>query len=174
MALVNYAINPAIVLPVLLVYVLIEGLFLTANLVKIPEGGWVALLMAAAVAAVNTVWWYGQKQVHDWRQARTLSSSQCFTRGPINHPASPAAYNIAAAAGAGGREKRDEMAGSSTDDSRAMEMPTIKAISTPSLGSKGSKLMVHKGNTPAGGLAAAGVGGPFLETWWMGKKPLSR
>jgi len=169
-ALVNYAINPAIVLPVLLFYVLIEGLFLSANLVKIPEGGWVALLMAAAVAAVKYVWWYGQKQVHSWRQAHTLSSSQCFTRGPINHHASPAAYDIATAAGAGGREKSDEVAGVSVNGSRAVDMPTIKAISTPSLGVKGSKLMVHKGSTPAG----AAVGGPFLETWWMGEKPLSR
>jgi KUP system potassium uptake protein len=35
----------------------LEGLFLSSTIIKIPEGGWVTILIAAAVASINLVWW---------------------------------------------------------------------------------------------------------------------
>jgi KUP system potassium uptake protein len=41
---------------VLVLYTFIELSFLTANLIKFPEGGWVSLLIGSALAAVMYVW----------------------------------------------------------------------------------------------------------------------
>jgi KUP system potassium uptake protein len=35
----------------------LEGLFLSSNIIKIPEGGWVTIMIAVFVASINLVWW---------------------------------------------------------------------------------------------------------------------
>lgn len=46
-----------------------EGLFLSSCLTKIPEGGWVALLIGGILASVQITWWYGSSMRRNWHQA---------------------------------------------------------------------------------------------------------
>lgn len=55
--LVVWGLAPWLVLPFLGFFAAIEGLFLSANLIKVPEGGWVALMIAALVASMKLIWW---------------------------------------------------------------------------------------------------------------------
>jgi K+ transporter len=49
--------SPLLVAPFVIVFAAIEGLLLSANVVKIPEGGWVALLIAFVVCSLKLIWW---------------------------------------------------------------------------------------------------------------------
>ncbi|MFD1872812.1 KUP/HAK/KT family potassium transporter [Hymenobacter bucti] len=49
-------VTPPLIVLFVLVYGLIEGAFLVANLVKFPHGGWVSLAIGAALMAVMYVW----------------------------------------------------------------------------------------------------------------------
>ncbi|KAG1655477.1 hypothetical protein FOA52_008672 [Chlamydomonas sp. UWO 241] len=40
-------------------YVIVDGTFLSATLIKVPSGGWVALVIAAVVMTIMLVWWGG-------------------------------------------------------------------------------------------------------------------
>lgn len=42
-------------------YLLIEGMFLTANIVKIPHGGWMTLLISVIFILIMWVWYRGRK-----------------------------------------------------------------------------------------------------------------
>lgn len=51
------------------VFLPVELLFLYANLHKVPEGGWIALLLGGMVAAIMTIWLLGEKikaRFADW------------------------------------------------------------------------------------------------------------
>jgi KUP system potassium uptake protein len=49
------------VVAVMTPFVLIELVFLTANLFKLDDGGWVALLIAAIMLMIMLVWWRGSE-----------------------------------------------------------------------------------------------------------------
>jgi KUP system potassium uptake protein len=49
------------VVAVMTPFVLIELVFLTANLFKLDDGGWVALLIAAIMLTIMLVWWRGSE-----------------------------------------------------------------------------------------------------------------
>src|SRR5690606_16129608 len=44
-----------------LVYLFIEGVFLTGNAAKITHGGWFTILLAAIVFTVMLVWWWARR-----------------------------------------------------------------------------------------------------------------
>jgi KUP system potassium uptake protein len=48
-------------IPLLMVFFALDGAYLAANLTKIPEGGWVPLLMALAIFTLLTTWSKGRK-----------------------------------------------------------------------------------------------------------------
>jgi KUP system potassium uptake protein len=50
-----------IVIPMLVIFLLIEGSFLVANLVKFLEGGWITLLVATTLLTVMFVWYRARK-----------------------------------------------------------------------------------------------------------------
>jgi len=50
-------------------FLLVEGLFLAANLTKIPHGAWLPLLIAAAVFTVLTTWQRGRQLVTERRDS---------------------------------------------------------------------------------------------------------
>ncbi len=54
-------VNRLIIASLLLVYLLIEGSFLVANLRKFMHGGWVSLLLGLIMIAVMLIWYYGSR-----------------------------------------------------------------------------------------------------------------
>src|SRR5690606_15415424 len=44
-------------------FVIIDYSFFTANLVKIPQGGWFTLVVGAAMFAIMTTWWRGRTEM---------------------------------------------------------------------------------------------------------------
>ena len=45
------------IVAVLVVYILIEGAFLAANMLKFTHGGWVSVLIASVIAMVMIIWY---------------------------------------------------------------------------------------------------------------------
>ena len=46
----------------LLPYLTIEGAFFTANLLKVPEGGWFSVCIAAGLSVFSVIWIWGSAQ----------------------------------------------------------------------------------------------------------------
>jgi K+ transporter len=74
--LIVWDLHPAWAALWLLVYLPLECAFLSATLVKVVSGGWVALVVAAVVSSINIIWWWGcrvkamglrDKQVGTWQ-----------------------------------------------------------------------------------------------------------
>lgn len=72
---VTWDIHPCLILLFLVVYLPLECLYLSATLVKIPSGGWVALVVAATVSSVKMTWWYGQKMKGQHTAKNKVSSN---------------------------------------------------------------------------------------------------
>ncbi len=51
----------AVVIPLLLLFVFIEGCFLLANLLKFMDGGWITLLIASSLIIIMFVWYRARK-----------------------------------------------------------------------------------------------------------------
>jgi KUP system potassium uptake protein len=51
----------AVVIPLLLLFVFIEGCFLLANLLKFMDGGWITLLIASSLILIMFVWYRARK-----------------------------------------------------------------------------------------------------------------
>lgn len=56
---VKWNLSLLMVIPFCLLFTLIEGVFLSANLFKVPSGGWFPLAVAIAVCIIMSVWWSG-------------------------------------------------------------------------------------------------------------------
>ncbi|KAG2497281.1 hypothetical protein HYH03_004865 [Edaphochlamys debaryana] len=48
-----------LVVPFGVFFLVLEGGFLSANMVKVPNGGWFSLAVSAAVSYIMTIWWAG-------------------------------------------------------------------------------------------------------------------
>jgi KUP system potassium uptake protein len=55
--------HPVAVLMVIIPFLVLDGAFFTANVLKIFQGGWVPAAAAAAVAAIMTIWIAGRKRL---------------------------------------------------------------------------------------------------------------
>jgi KUP system potassium uptake protein len=64
-AIVVWRLHPVIVLPIFLIFITLDGLFLSALLVKVPEGAWFTLMLTAILSIVVFVWRYGKE--NQWR-----------------------------------------------------------------------------------------------------------
>eukprot|EP00879_Flechtneria_rotunda_P016144 GHRR01016888.1.p1 GENE.GHRR01016888.1~~GHRR01016888.1.p1 ORF type:complete len:883 (+),score=297.21 GHRR01016888.1:1137-3785(+) len=60
--LMTWNLHPAIVALFLCVYLPLEGACLSATLVKIPSGGWVAILVAVILSSIKLTWWWGSSK----------------------------------------------------------------------------------------------------------------
>lgn len=59
-------------------FLVIDGAFLLANIVKIPDGGWVPLLLGAVIFAVMTTWRMGVHTVANLMKTKTTSWDEFF------------------------------------------------------------------------------------------------
>ena len=66
--------------PVFALFGLVELIFLSANLLKIVEGGWFPILVAALVFAVMGTWWRGRRLLAEQRARDSMPLSQ-FVEG---------------------------------------------------------------------------------------------
>ena len=66
----------AIAVPVFAVFGLVDLTFLSANLLKIAEGGWFPIVVAALVFAMMGTWWRGRRLLAEQRARDALPLSQ--------------------------------------------------------------------------------------------------
>src|SRR5689334_7997062 len=62
----------ALAVPVFAAFGIVDLTFLSANLLKIAEGGWFPILVAAVVFAVMTTWWRGRRRLAELRARDAL------------------------------------------------------------------------------------------------------
>jgi len=62
----------AVALPVFAFFAIIDLTFLSANLLKIAEGGWFPVLAAAVVFAIMSTWWRGRRMLAEERARATM------------------------------------------------------------------------------------------------------
>ena len=67
-------------------FLLLDLIFLSANLLKIVEGGWVPILVAAIMFAVMSTWWRGRRILAERRAAETLPLSTFVDSMKPGHP----------------------------------------------------------------------------------------
>ncbi|GAX79004.1 hypothetical protein CEUSTIGMA_g6444.t1 [Chlamydomonas eustigma] len=56
---VKWRVSIFLVVPFFILFFCIEGIFLSANLFKVPAGGWFTLVVAFVVASIMFIWWAG-------------------------------------------------------------------------------------------------------------------
>lgn len=61
-AIIVWRLHPALVLAVWLPFVMLDGLYLTSALTKVPDGAWFTLLLAVLLASFFTLWRYGKEK----------------------------------------------------------------------------------------------------------------
>jgi KUP system potassium uptake protein len=66
-------------------FLLIDLVFLSANLLKIVEGGWFPIAIAAAVFTLMSTWWIGRRNLTEIRAAETLPLATFLES--LKHPA---------------------------------------------------------------------------------------
>jgi len=76
--------NAALVLPVCVVFLMVDVVFFAANLLKIAQGGWIPLTFGAIVFLLMTTWRTGMDAVHQKLDAMTESASEFFARLSTN------------------------------------------------------------------------------------------
>lgn len=71
--------HPLLILPFLLVFGLIEGVYLSAVLNKVPQGGWVPFVIAAFFVVIMFSWNYGRQIKYKYLTERKVSSEDLHT-----------------------------------------------------------------------------------------------
>jgi KUP system potassium uptake protein len=79
--------NPLLVIGVVGFFLIIDSAFLGANLVKIPNGGWFPLVVAALIFIVMTTWKRGSTLVFTYEQDMEMSLEELLKRLRENPPA---------------------------------------------------------------------------------------
>jgi KUP system potassium uptake protein len=74
-------------IPVFGFFLLIDLTFLSSNLLKIVEGGWFPILVAAIVFATMATWWRGRRLLAEQRARDALPLAQFVDRLKPDHPA---------------------------------------------------------------------------------------
>jgi KUP system potassium uptake protein len=65
-----------VAVPVLVVFGLVDLTFLSANLLKIAEGGWFPIIVAAVVFTIMMTWWRGRRRLAELRARDALPLRQ--------------------------------------------------------------------------------------------------
>lgn len=68
------------------IFLIIDLSFWTANIVKLPHGGWVPLALAAFIFTLMTTWWRGRKILSDRLQVSALPDELFVSSVEINPP----------------------------------------------------------------------------------------
>lgn len=84
--LVAWGLHPLLVVAFLVLYVGIEGAFLSANLLNIPNGGWFSITMAAIIAAITGL--------HIWGTSAKAAARKRCVRAARYETHCPAALGI--------------------------------------------------------------------------------
>ncbi|GLI60245.1 hypothetical protein VaNZ11_002289 [Volvox africanus] len=58
-----WGVSLLLLLPFLLLFLVVEGAYWSANIIKVPEGGWFTLAVALGVAFIMLVWWAGSRRL---------------------------------------------------------------------------------------------------------------
>src|SRR5207244_607169 len=66
----------AVAVPLFAVFGLVDLTFLSANLLKIAEGGWFPIVVAALVFAVMATWWRGRRVLAELRARDAMPLAQ--------------------------------------------------------------------------------------------------
>src|SRR5713101_6223782 len=77
----------ALVVPVFAVFGLVDLTFLSANLLKIAEGGWFPIVVAALVFTIMATWWRGRRLLAELRARDGMQLSQFVDTLPPDRPA---------------------------------------------------------------------------------------
>jgi KUP system potassium uptake protein len=77
----------AVAVPVFAVFALVDLTFLSANLLKIAEGGWFPIVVAALVFAIMATWWRGRRVLAERRARDALQLGDFVTAIKPDHPA---------------------------------------------------------------------------------------
>ncbi len=75
--------KPYFALPLLAIFFLVDGAYLSANLTKVPDGGWFPLLIGAIVFTFLTTWARGRKLMRD-RMAEVALPIEIFAKSAHN------------------------------------------------------------------------------------------
>ena len=78
-AMIVWKLSALIVLPIFLVFIALDGAFLSAALVKVPQGAWFTLLLACLLSAVFILWRFGKEQQWKAEAADRFSPSRLVT-----------------------------------------------------------------------------------------------
>ncbi len=67
-ALLVWRLNSLVVLSGFIAFAALDGVFLSSALVKVPDGAWFTLLLAALLSSIFILWRFGKEQ--QWRAER--------------------------------------------------------------------------------------------------------
>ena len=76
----------SLAVPVFAVFGLVDLMFLGANLLKIVEGGWFPIVVAALVFAVMATWWRGRRMLAEKRARDAMPLREFVTALKADHP----------------------------------------------------------------------------------------
>jgi KUP system potassium uptake protein len=76
----------ALAVPVFAVFGLVDLTFLSANMLKIVEGGWFPILVAVVVFTIMSTWWRGRRILAERRARETLPLSAFLDSIKPDHP----------------------------------------------------------------------------------------
>lgn len=98
-ALIVWQIPSYIVLFVWLVFALFDGTFISASVIKVPDGAWFTLVLAVVLSAVFVLWRFGKER--QWRAEASdrFPPSQLLSLQPSTEVGSPATINFTDAFG---------------------------------------------------------------------------
>ncbi|SPQ20721.1 f16ec11b-d533-4d9e-af35-b0c204aaa9e6 [Thermothielavioides terrestris] len=81
-AIVTWRVPSYIVIPVFLVFAALDATFLSAALVKVPDGAWFTVLLAAILSTIFIVWRFGKENQWSAEGADRLQLTDLLTRDP--------------------------------------------------------------------------------------------
>lgn len=97
-ALIIWRLSAFIVVPIFALFLVLDGVYLSAALQKVPEGGWFALVLAAILSSIFILWrWGKEKQWISEAKDRTIPSIflDLSKATPKNHRDSQHTSNVA-------------------------------------------------------------------------------
>lgn len=60
----------------------VEGLYISASFIKVPEGGWIPLVLAVLFVTITYTWNYGTLKKHEFDMENKVSMKRILSSGP--------------------------------------------------------------------------------------------
>lgn len=83
-ALIVSRLSPFIVIPGFLVFIALDGTFLSSALTKVPDGAWFTILLAAILSSIFVLWRYGKEQQWAAEAGDRVTVSELITTSPTD------------------------------------------------------------------------------------------